>query len=420
MICYILFQVYVIVSVNAWDTEQLEVFDAIEEVKQNFYEILNVSKDAENYEIKSAFRMLSLKLHPDKNKEKDSSEQFRNLVTVYEVLRSSTKRKYYNDVLTNGLPNWKSGIFYYRYVRKMGIMEVIIIIFVITTIGQYLFNWGVYFEKKMAIEDQINRNKKLKSKFKMDDEKYIIQKPSVFDTLPIQIPKLIWLIIMSIPATLKLLSGLFKIKVGSFYKSNEVVSVSNPILKSKTVRKRNKFVVPEGPNFEVNHEGSTTNDTSTHLISGGFWTDEDLLDLIKMVNKYSPGTPERWEKIAQSLNRSVSEVTYMANKMKENGYRLLDEKENTVPEKIKQKTRKLMEIDSDTNNWNQIQQKRLEEALIIFPKGCIERWDKISNHVPNKTKDECMQRFKYIAEDLKKRKQTEANDSGLKQDLAFN
>ncbi|XP_028128044.1 dnaJ homolog subfamily C member 1 [Diabrotica virgifera virgifera] len=413
MIYYILFQVFVIVSVNAWDTEQLEVFDAIEEVKQNFYEILNVSKEAENNEIKSAFRMLSLKLHPDKNKETDTSEQFRNLVTVYEVLKSSSKRKYYNDVLVNGLPNWKSGIFYYRYVRKMGILEVIIIIFVITTIGQYLCNWGVYFEKKMAIEDQINRNRKLKSKFKMDEEKYIIEKPSVFDTLPIQIPKLIWLIITSIPAILRLLSHLFKTKIESFHKSNEPETepVSNPILKAKTARKRNKFVVPEGPNFEVYHEGSTINDTSTPLISGGLWTDEDLLDLIKLVNKYSQGTPERWEKIAQSLNRSVSEVTYMANKMKENGYRLVEEKENTAPEKIKQKTRKLIEIDSDTNNWNQIQQKRLEEALILFPKGCVDRWDRISDHVPNKTKDECMQRFKYIAEDLKKRKQTGANDS---------
>lgn len=108
-------------------------------------------QDATNSEIKSAFRGLSLKLHPDKNKEKDTSEQFRNLVSVYEVLRSPTKRKYYDEVLINGLPNWRSGLFYYRYVRKMGMTEVIIILFIIITIGQYLVNWGAYLEKKLAL-----------------------------------------------------------------------------------------------------------------------------------------------------------------------------------------------------------------------------------------------------------------------------
>lgn len=94
---------------------------------------------------------MSLKLHPDKNKDVDTSEQFRNLVTVYDVLRNSVKRKYYDEVLLNGLPNWKSGLFYYRFVRKMAMTEVLIILFVIITIGQYLVNWGVYFERQLTL-----------------------------------------------------------------------------------------------------------------------------------------------------------------------------------------------------------------------------------------------------------------------------
>lgn len=81
----------------------------------------------------------------------DTSEQFRNLVSVYDVLRSTSKRKYYDEVLVNGLPNWRSGLFYYRFVRKMGMTEVLVILFIIISVGQYLVNWGAYLEKKMTL-----------------------------------------------------------------------------------------------------------------------------------------------------------------------------------------------------------------------------------------------------------------------------
>lgn len=113
-------------------------------------------QDATGAEIRSAFRGLSLKLHPDKNLEIDTSEQFRNLVSVYEVLRSSTKRKYYDEVLINGMPNWRSGLFYYRYVRKMGMTEAVLILFIICTVGQYLVKWGAYFERKFTIVSRLN------------------------------------------------------------------------------------------------------------------------------------------------------------------------------------------------------------------------------------------------------------------------
>lgn len=399
---------YLITSTNAWDTEQLEVFDAVDEVKQNFYELLNISKDATNSEIKSAFRTLSLKLHPDKNKEVDTSEQFRNLVTVYEVLKSSAKRKYYDDTLLNGLPNWRSGIFYYRYVRKMGMTEVLVILFVIITIGQYLVNWGVYFEKKLTVEDQKMRKKKSKNRGKVEDEPdIIIPKPSVLDTLPIQIPKLFWFLITCIPAAFRSLTSSVKSKI-------EVNRPPTPepepeTVRVKTTRKRNKFVLPEGPNFEVQHTGPTI-DSSTSAppppVSGGLWTDDDLTELIRLVKKYPQGTTERWEKIAEFLNRSVLEVTYMANKVKENGYRLPSEQDEEIQVKVKQKTKKCVDTMDSVTNWGQAQQKALEDALLKFPKGVSDRWDRIAEHVPEKNKEECMQRFKYLAEDLKKRKDT--------------
>lgn len=70
------------------------------------------------------------------------------LVSVYDVLKDSSKRKHYDNVLINGLPNWRSAVYYYRHVRKMGLIEMSIILFIVITIGQYLVGWAAYFEKR--------------------------------------------------------------------------------------------------------------------------------------------------------------------------------------------------------------------------------------------------------------------------------
>ncbi|KAJ3649237.1 hypothetical protein Zmor_020990 [Zophobas morio] len=400
--------VFTLNTAAAFDSEQLEVFDVVEEVKENFYTLLNVSQSATNQEIKSAFRALSLKLHPDKNPHEDTSVQFRNLVSVYEVLRSSTKRQYYDEVLVNGLPNWRSAVYYYRYVRKMGMVEVCIILFVIVTIGQYIVNWASYFERKYTLE-QIRKSKRRK---KADETlEMIVIKPSITDTLPIQIPRLLWHMIISLPRTL----GFIKTAVAQ--QIEEVTRAPTPEpeeapVRVKTVRKRNKgFVVPEGPNFETTFQSSNDNSSAPApppVSSGGLWTDDDLAELVKLVKKYPGGTTGRWEIIAEVMGRSVAEVTYMANKMKDSCYKLPNEQEEgPVQVKVKQKTKKEVDIGDDSvKKWSQVHQKALEEALARYPKGCAERWDKIADCVPNKTKDECMMRFRYLAGTVRKQKES--------------
>lgn len=100
--------------------DDLELFDLVEEVNKNFYEVLGLDQSASSGDIKRAYRKLSLQLHPDKNKEEDAEAKFRQLVSIYEVLKDENKRKKYHEVLENGLPDWRQPIYYYRRVRKWG------------------------------------------------------------------------------------------------------------------------------------------------------------------------------------------------------------------------------------------------------------------------------------------------------------
>jgi DnaJ homolog subfamily C member 1 len=53
-------------------------------------------------------------------------------------------------------------------------------------------------------------------------------------------------------------------------------------------------------------------------IVGGLWTDDDFVELAKFCKKFPGGIPNRWEKIADCMNRTVPEVTHMAKKIVEN------------------------------------------------------------------------------------------------------
>ncbi len=64
---------------------------------RDYYEILGVSKDAANPEIKKAYRKLAMKYHPDKNKETDAEEKFKEISEAYAVLSDADKRAQYDQ-----------------------------------------------------------------------------------------------------------------------------------------------------------------------------------------------------------------------------------------------------------------------------------------------------------------------------------
>lgn len=76
---------------------------------KNYYDVLGVDKNATPEQIKSAYRKLAMKYHPDRNQgDEKAAEKFKEINEAHEVLSDETKRKNYD---TFGDPNGNPGGF---------------------------------------------------------------------------------------------------------------------------------------------------------------------------------------------------------------------------------------------------------------------------------------------------------------------
>ncbi|XP_043671676.1 dnaJ homolog subfamily B member 12 [Vespula pensylvanica] len=73
-------------------------FEAVKRIKKckDYYEILGVSKDATDSDIKKAYKKLALQLHPDKNKAPGAAESFKAIGNAVAILTDVEKRKQYD------------------------------------------------------------------------------------------------------------------------------------------------------------------------------------------------------------------------------------------------------------------------------------------------------------------------------------
>lgn len=80
---------------------------------KDFYEILGVSKTASPDEIKRAYRKLAAKYHPDRNKEANAEEKFKEVGEAYEILSDPQKRQMYDQYgeagVKGGFPGGQPG-----------------------------------------------------------------------------------------------------------------------------------------------------------------------------------------------------------------------------------------------------------------------------------------------------------------------
>lgn len=475
-----------ILPIEAWDSNELELFDLIEEINKNFYEVMGVEQGVSIGELKKAYRRLSLLIHPDKNKEPDAEEKFRQLVAIYEVLKDDGKRQLYDNVLQNGLPTWHQPIYYYRRVRKMSLLELVILLFILTTGGQYILAWSMYIERKYELEEVLlsKFKKKMEKKRKsnktndckdlMMDELDRLPKPRCQDLLPFQMVYFLVYVFKSLPSCYQKLR---EIRIKQEEEEEEFNAESDEqVVRVRKPHRKPFFQFPdlnsgcvlesvEEPEarderkfMEVlnNNEDQFETDYGKKKSSRkhGEWTEEELIALTKAINKFPGGVPGRWEKIADAVDRTVSEVLVMSKKLKSStlnaglgfssavqgitGSVEVDVVQSTSKHSLANggdtwdgsldtsvKTQKanvlhrnvqtirdepvvLAENESSQNEdamWSQPQQKALELALVQFPKGVDQRWERIAECVSEKSKEECIGRYKLLAELVKRKRQ---------------
>ena len=75
---------------------------------KDYYETLGIQRNATDAEIKSAYRKLARKYHPDVNKTKEAEEKFKDINEAYEVLGDKQKRQRYDSLGAN----WQGGADY--------------------------------------------------------------------------------------------------------------------------------------------------------------------------------------------------------------------------------------------------------------------------------------------------------------------
>ena len=149
--------------------------------------------------------------------------------------------------------------------------------------------------------------------------------------------------------------------------------------------------------------------------NNNIWTKEEMFLLQKGVKKFPAGTKNRWEKIKEIVKtKSTDEIINMTHYLLLNPSikiegdinlkDLIQKKEsnnnnNNIEEKKENKNK------NSNNNWTAEEQKKLEECLKKYPNSlpAKERWTKISKEV-GKTMKQCVDRYKYIAEVIKKNK----------------
>jgi molecular chaperone DnaJ len=96
--------------------------------KRDYYEVLGVPRSASQVDIKTAYRRLAKKLHPDANRDnpKEAGERFKELSEAYEVLMDAEKRARYDQLGHEGVSDafGKGGFTWQNFTRASDVADI--------------------------------------------------------------------------------------------------------------------------------------------------------------------------------------------------------------------------------------------------------------------------------------------------------
>lgn len=185
------------------------------------------------------------------------------------------------------------------------------------------------------------------------------------------------------------------------------------------------------------------------------WNEDNIQLLVKAVNLFPAGTNQRWEVVANFINqhgkfgancskfnskivlakaKDLQSTDFTKNNLKETANRQAFEafkKDKRIAFNIDEsgisRNSEAVSIASDSTNeknqkkslsngemkktdvpWTTVEQQLLEQALKTYPSTTPERWDRISECIPNRTKKDCVKRYKELVETVKAKKAAQA------------
>ncbi|XP_058959780.2 dnaJ homolog subfamily C member 2 [Pocillopora verrucosa] len=161
------------------------------------------------------------------------------------------------------------------------------------------------------------------------------------------------------------------------------------------------------------------------------WTEDQTQLLIKAVNLFPAGTASRWKVIADYVNMHAKTGTLRDSKHVIKKVKNLQKLDPTLKQEVNRNA--FAKFDKDhhhgkasasaesnltvrydasqsgdaaqqTSAWTSEEQRLLENALRTYPTSTPERWERIAEAVPGRTKKECMKRYKDLVEMVKAKK----------------
>jgi len=195
--------------------------------------------------------------------------------------------------------------------------------------------------------------------------------------------------------------------------AQQAICVKLDELKEQMAKERDQHITNSGKSSP----SPATNDSTNNK-----WSYEDLQILIKAVNTFPAGTVNRWKVVANWINshgssvrRSPKDCLSRAKNLKEselkaeanqNAFQKFQESHQIVQEKhqAQPKDGEISQRYDAPKAWSSDEQKKLEQALKTYDSKTPERWERIAESVPGRTKRECMLRFKELAQMIKEKR----------------